>query len=378
VISTKDVSKETSSYAEEGTMLHAVVEECLTLNEHTIPEATKLNFNIADDESKELVEAVQEVLDWVVSLRLKYADYEDAYEVVEQRVYMSPYIKATGCQMLNDVHGTLDYSFIIPSAGVVYIVDWKFGKGVEVWPDSEQLYAYALGKLASVKFEVKKVFLVIGQPRLYSGELFKIVETTPEALKSWLVSSLVPALNNSMSKHPIYKPTEKACMWCAIKRTCKYRKDMAMQAAADVFKIHAKLPDKTDDEELSDFLFKLPDLKKYISDIELYAMNILRAGRDLPKWKLVAGRSIRKWKDEKEAKLFYANLEEYDAEDLTITKFKSPTQIEKLVGKKNVTEEMLALVVKPPGKPTLVRETDKRPALEFETAEDKFKSYVED
>ena len=370
---TETVLKESSAYAQEGTMLHSVVEECLTFNEHTVHPATIKRFKL----EQEHVDAVQECLDWIIALRFKHADCADAYEVVEQKVSLGPYACVTGCELLTDCYGTLDYSFVVPEENLLYVTDWKFGKGVEVWPDTEQLKTYALGRIASLKAQIKKVVLVVGQPRLYSGELFKEYETTRAELYEWLYQDLIPALNNSQSKHPIYRPTNKGCMWCSIKAVCKYRKDQAMKAAASVFAIHAKLPGKTDEEELADFLYKLPDLKKYIADIELYAMNILKDGKVIPGWKLVPGRSIRQWVNEDAAKTFYYSLELYDIEDLTITKFKSPTQIEKLVGKKNLTEEELALVHKPAGKPTMVPDSDKREAITYETASEKFAMYVD-
>lgn len=370
VIDTQDIPRKSSSYAEEGTMLHSVVEECLNLNEYTVPELTIKRFSL----DKEQLESVQDVLDWVAALRMKHSECAEMYDAIESKVYLAPYIKLTGCELLNDTFGTLDYSLVVPEEELIYIVDWKFGKGVEVWPDTEQLKAYALGRLATVNTNITKVILVIGQPRLYAGELFKTHETTPEELLEWLKQDLVPALNNTQSKHPIYRPTDKGCMWCPIKATCKYRKDQALQAAANVFAIHAKLPDKTDEEELADFLYQLPDLKKYIADIELYASNILKAGKVIPGFKLVPGRSIRKWKDEKKAQQYY--MDRYEVEDLTTVKFKSPTQIEKLVGKKNITDDDLALVIKPPGKPTVVKDSDPREALSYDTAEEKFASYV--
>jgi hypothetical protein len=292
-------------------------------------------------------------------------------------VSLEPFVSQLGCEALAEVYGTLDYSFVVPEQHTLYIADWKFGKGIEVYPDTEQLKAYALGRLAQLtQLQISKIFLVIGQPRLYSGELFKTYETTPNDLVRWMQHELVPALNNAESKHPTFCPTEKGCMWCLLKTTCKYRKDLAMKAAADVFAIHAKLPHKTDEEEIAEFLQKLPDLKKYIADIELYVINSLKAGKYIPGFKLVAGRSIRQWVNEEEAKKYYFNQNKYDLEDLTITKFKSPTQIEKLIGKKNLTEEDLKLVHKPEGAPTMVSEADARPALDFKSAAEIFEKFV--
>ena len=379
---TNDLENTSSSYAEEGTMLHAVTEECLKANELTVPETIKKKYKIHTPDKADLVEAVQEVLDWVAALHFKHADDPNAFELVETKVTLAGYAKDYKCKELIEVYGTLDYVFVSPQDNIIYVEDWKYGKGIEVFPDTEQLLAYAAGALAipvvaSMYNEDTQLILGIGQPRLYAGEWFKSYETTPRTIVDWVSNNLSHALLNAQSKHPKYEASEKACMWCKVKATCKHRKNMAMQAAADVFKIHAKLPDKTDEEEVADFLYKLPDLKKYIADIELYAMNILKAGRTLPGWKIVHGRSIRQWKNITQAQTHYFERDDLEFEDLTITKFKSPTQVEKLIGKKNMTEEDKDLVIKPEGKPTLVKETDKRDAIEYQNAEEKFSQFAQ-
>lgn len=48
------------------------------------------------------------------------------------------------------------------------------------------------------------------------------------------------------------------------------------------------------------------------------------------------------------------------------------TAMEKLMGKKTFNEILGDLVVKPAGKPTLVPDTDKRPALDIRSAESEF------
>jgi hypothetical protein len=313
---------------------------------------------------------------------MQHSDDPDAIAYVEHKVSLADYAESTGCEALRDVYGTLDFSFLSPQTGTLYVADWKFGAGVEVHPDTAQLKAYALGRLAygyasNLMAHIDKVVLVIIQPRLHSGDTLKTYETTTKDLYAWMVGDLIPALNNAESKHPVFKPSESTCKWCAVKPTCKYRKDLAMESAAEVFKLHAKIPNKTDEQEIAEFLLRLPDLKQYISDIEDYALATALKGKSLPGFKLVAGRSTRQWKDEQAAKEYYYS-KDYDVEELTITKFKSPTQIEKVIGKKNMTPEDWDLVEKPEGRPTLVLESDKRPPLDLQSVEDKFACYVEE
>ena len=54
------------------------------------------------------------------------------------------------------------------------------------------------------------------------------------------------------------------------------------------------------------------------------------------------------------------------------------TELTKLLGTKRFNELLGALVYKPPGKPTLARENDKRPEFAASTAAEDFKDNKED
>ncbi len=364
------VQKE-SSYAAHGTALHELTELHLLANELTVAEhlCEKVNYSI----SKEDKEAVQENLDYVASLKMQYAGH-DQEEFVEVQVSLADYADAYNCPELNEVYGTLDYLFYADND--LYVIDWKYGM-LEVFPDSEQLKAYGLGALNMLsKKSISNISLVIGQPRLYAGEHIKVYEASAKELLSWLREDLVPAARDITASEPVIRPSEKACLWCLAKNVCSSRKELAQKAAQEAFALHAEMPDNVSNKDIASFLDKLPDLKKYIKDIEQFAHNRIKKGDTIPGYKLVPGRSIRCWKNETEAKKFYFSNDDLDPDDLVVTKFKSPTQIEKLIGKRNITDEDRDLVFKPEGKPTLVKESDRREALVYENASDKFKNFV--
>ena len=86
------------------------------------------------------------------------------------------------------------------------------------------------------------------------------------------------------------------------------------------------------------------------------------AGEHIDGWKLVAGRSVRKYSDELKVaetlqKAGFPEAMLYERKLLGIT------AMEKLVGKKKFAETLGDLIVKPAGKPVLAKESDKRPAL---------------
>ena len=371
VDATLDKEQRQTDVADEGTMLHSVTSYSLDSSDTTVSERAIKKFNLKE---KEHIDAVQDCLDWVSGIKLKYAG-EEWFEGVEHRVSLAPYVAKTACDELVDVEGTMDYSLAFPSLGILYVVDWKFGKGVEVYPDCEQLFAYALGRLATITDwkRYTEIVLVIGQPRLYNGECFKEHHTTAQELFAWLKEALIPALINSQSKHPKFNPSSKGCMWCAIKATCVHRHAAATAIACKAFEVFVKLPNEITMEELAEFLDGVPQLETYLSDIQKFATHLIQNGTDIPGYKMVAGRSTRKWLNEEYAKEYLA-ANDVDAFEI---KFRSPAQVEKVLGKKNMTEDILKLIHKPEGSPTLVKATDKRPALSFTSVTDKFKEFVE-
>jgi hypothetical protein len=90
-------------------------------------------------------------------------------------------------------------------------------------------------------------------------------------------------------------------------------------------------------------------------------------GKEWPGFKLVEGRSVRKYANEDDV----ANAaKEAGYTDIYEHKIITITAMEKLMGKKKFNEILGGLVVKPPGKPTLVADTDKRPAISSSAAKD--------
>ena len=361
-----------SSYASEGTMLHSVVEACLNLNELKLPATITAEYRL--DKSQE--EAVQECLDYILGLRMSVP--EDAYDVSESKITLAEFAGVFNCPDLDDVYGTLDYSMVIPSQRTIHVTDWKFGKGVEVFPDTEQLKAYALGRLknSSHASQFDTVVCTIVQPRLYTDELIKTETYSVKDLFNWLEDTLVPALLEAKSSNPRLYVNEKACMFCEAKRTCSMRKAQNLQAAMDVFAVHATLPDEVDMDHLVKVLTFAKDLEKYLNDIKDHAFHLLRTGKEVPGYKLVEGKSNRCWQNEEAAKVYLISTGLTDA-DLYEKKFVSPAKVEKKLGKKNTcTPEFLAQVFKPKGSPTLVPASDRRAPMVFQTAEEAFASFV--
>lgn len=97
-----------------------------------------------------------------------------------------------------------------------------------------------------------------------------------------------------------------------------------------------------------------------------YALQQALSSKNWAGWKVVEGRSNRRYVNEDvvAAKVEEAGYSPYEKKLLGIT------TLTKLLGKRRFDELLADLIEKPQGKPVLVPETDKRPAMH--TAADDF------
>ena len=133
------------------------------------------------------------------------------------------------------------------------------------------------------------------------------------------------------------------------------------EANLELAKLDFALPPLLTDAEIGEVLGKLDDLIKWADELKTYALDgALHQGKQWPGWKLVEGRSVRKYTDE-DAVIAAANAAGY--KDIFRKTLLPIGEMEKLMGKQTFAEVLGSCVHKPAGKPTLVPESDKRPAL---------------
>ena len=120
------------------------------------------------------------------------------------------------------------------------------------------------------------------------------------------------------------------------------------------------MPATLEDDEIAALLPRLDDFIAWANDIKAFALQKALDGTHFDGYKIVAGRSVRKYTDEAAvAKAVQAaGFDPYERKLLGIT------AMGKLLGKKRMEDLLGGLMIKPPGKPTLVPETDKRRALD--------------
>jgi len=343
---------EQSPYAAEGSAGHA-------LAEHLIKKHLKKRSKrpVSEFYTDELVEAVDDYVGYCVE-QIEDAKKEcsDPVFEVERRTDISKHIE--GC------FGTAD--MVIVTDRKIHVIDLKLGKGVMVDAEhNEQLMVYGLGILDfyEVLYDIETVELTIVQPRL---EHLSTWEISVDELKAWAEAELEPKAKMALAGEGEYKAGEH-CRFCKARFTCRARAEEYLKMAQMEFAEPALLSD----EEIAEVLTKADALKKWAEEVYSYAQNeAVTNHRQWPGFKLVLGKSNRKYTDEEEVAEAAKNA---GYTDIFKTSLIGITDMEKLMGKKKFSEILGNLVYKPEGKVTLVPESDKREAIQTATAEADFK-----
>ena len=125
-------------------------------------------------------------------------------------------------------------------------------------------------------------------------------------------------------------------------------------------------------EEIGKILEDVDGLVKWAEDLKEGALTRALEGENFPGWKVVEGRSIRKYSGTEDEIVRQCEGAGYDHALLYETKLLTVSAMEKMMGKKQFAEVLGDYVEKPAGKPTLAPESDKRPAIVNATAAEDF------
>lgn len=336
----------TSTYAEEGTLAHELCE--IKVKKALLDMPTKAyNSVLKKIKGNELY---QTEMDKYTEEYLEYIQEKvHSFEfpptiIVEKKVNFSDYVP--------EGFGTADC--IILSDGSLHIVDFKYGKGVEVSAEyNQQMMLYALGAYLeySFLFQIDNVKMTIVQPRINNISEFSIGVSE---LLEWADNTVKPKAQMAWNGEGDFVAGEH-CKFCRAKALCRERARKNLEAE----KFELKEGPLLSLDEIGDALKKAIDLAKWAEDLKEYALAESLKGNDIPGWKAVEGRGIRNFTDNDLAikKLKEAGVAEellYERKQYTLA------QIEKMVGTKEFKKIVGDLVVKNPGKPTLVVDTDKR------------------
>ena len=347
----------TSEAAREGTAAHA-------LCEHKLKKFLKKRSKrpVSDYNSDEMEECTDAYAEFVME------QYEEAKKsckdpviFIEQKLDFSCYVP--------EGFGTGDC--IIISDDKLHVIDFKYGQGILVEAEhNPQVMLYALGALEiyDALYDIKEISMTIFQPRRENVSTWTI---PIEELRDWAEEELKPKAKMAYEGDGEYLPGE-WCTFCKAAVKCRARAEEKMKLARMEF----KMPPLLTDAEIEEVLTVLPDLTKWANEITAYATDAsIHHGKEWNGFKVVEGRSNRKYRDEQ---LVAEAAKEHGYTDIYRQSLIPMTEMQKLMGKSAFEEILGDLIYKPPGKPTLVPNTDKRPAMSVTNVENEFNEIMED
>lgn len=338
-----------SSYAQQGTGAHLLAERKVQKAlGHNVQNPTE-NLSYFDEEMEECTDAYCDfVLEQVEEAR---KICPDPLVLVEQRLDFTRWVAES--------FGTADC--VIVADEIMTVIDFKYGLGILVEAENNsQMRMYALGALNLFEslYDIKRVRMVIFQPRRNN---VSSTELSKEELLQWADEVLIPAATLAAKGEGDYK-AGKHCQFCKIKATCRKRAEYNLQMAQYDFAV----PDTLADDEISMILDRADTFIGWVNDVKEYALEQAVSGRAFPGFKVVEGRSNRRYtnNDAVAAVVTDAGYDPFEK------KLMGVTAMTKLLGAKKFNSLLGSLVEKPRGKPTLVPESDKRPV--WNTAQEDF------
>ena len=345
---------QSSAYAKQGSDAHELCEYLLLKAlGHDPPDPTE-NLDYYDAEMLSCAEGYRDfVMEQVEEARKLSAD---PLICVEQRLDYSRWVE--------NGFGTGDC--VIVADDLLHVIDYKYGLGVLVSASGDdgtgnsQLKCYALGALDTFGdlYDIRRIKLSIYQPRRENVDTF---EMSVEDLLRWADDVLSPTAKLAFTGDGEFCAGDH-CVFCKVKATCRARTDYNMELAKYEFEKPAML----DDEEIAAILPMIDSLVSWATDIKEFALQQALSGTIYEGYKVVEGRSNRKYSDETAV----AKIVQEAGYDPFEKKLLGVTAMQRQLGKKRFQELLGGLLYKPPGKPVLVPTSDSRP--EFNTAANDF------
>ena len=342
-----NIADQTSKYAQQGTDCH---ELCAYLVEKALGRAVTdptENLTFYDAEMQNCAEEYRNYVLEQIEAAKEFC--KDPQVMIERRLDFSRWVE--------NGFGTGDC--VIVADEVLQIIDYKHGLGVLVSAGDEehggnsQMMCYALGALEAFGdiYDINQIKMTIFQPRRDNVSTYTI---SKDELLKWADEILAPTAQLAYVGGGEFKAGDH-CRFCKVKATCRKRAEYNLELAKYDFEMPATL----DDIEIAAILAKVDEMISWGNDIKEYALQQAQSGVHFDGWKIVEGRSNRKFTDEAAvaSKVKDAGYDPYEKKLLGITAMST------LLGKKKFEELLGELVYKPPGKPTLVPESDKRPAM---------------
>ena len=345
-----------TDFSREGTFAHDVFENML---KYELGMISSKEYKAKRKEQEQHEFWSNELLDHVLDAHTRALERVNAAKkrckdpvfMIEQRLDFSPWVP--------EGFGTGD--LVIITDDLVEVLDLKYGKGIYVdGENNSQMRLYALGAYNQfgMLYDINRVRTLVLQPRLsnYTGE-----ELAIEELLDWAENKVAPAAKLAWNgEGELVAGDHCVDGFCRARFTCPKRAEAALAVAQSDFALTP--PELLSMEQIADILPKADLAIDWLNDIKDYALKQAAKGNPVPGHKLVEGRSKRVYSD---ANLIALRLKNHGFDEAMIYErsLLGITAMEKLLGKAEFTRILGDLISKPSGKPTLVPDSDKRPAI---------------
>lgn len=337
----ENIPDQQTDYARQGTQAHTLCQYKLEKALGYEVKDPRAELDLLDEEMESCSDDyVQFVMQLLTDMRQTCSD---PVILIEQRLDFSEWVP----------EGFGYGDCILVADGAMHVIDFKYGEGVLVDArDNSQMMCYALGaiNLLDNLYDISSVSMTIFQPR---RENVSTWTQDKFELFGWADSVLKPAADLAYKGEGTFCAGEH-CRFCRARATCRARAEYNLELAHYDF----AMPDTLEDDEISAILSKIDSLTSWAADIREYALTQALSGKHFEGFKVVNGRSVRRYTSETDVAkaVTDAGFDPYERSILGIT------AMTKLLGKRRFEEILGQFVIKAPGKPTLEPESDKRQA----------------
>lgn len=346
--------KKSSDYADEGTLCHAIATDLLNYRLKRLDKRGYL-VNLAMHRAHRLYDPTEmerhaeAFVNYVLGL----------YHSYQQKGWVDIYIeiRVDYDHIAPEGYGHLDVGIVSPKT--IDVIDLKYGKGVPVSAIvNPQLGLYGVGLIEHQRFtdEFENLNLHIFQPRLDNISVFN---TTVKECMKWAEGKIKKAALLAFKGEGEYNAGT-WCRFCAALPKCKAAADRNTELAKYEFKI----PYELDNDEVAEVLLLGETLVNWYTSVKEYATAEARKGAKFPGFKMVNGKSNRRYIDGKQEHIIKVLRKAgYSDEQIMKSALLGIGEMEKLLGGEGFNKMLGKFVVKPPGAPALVPETDRRSAM---------------
>lgn len=341
-----EVVNRPNKYSALGTLKHE-------LSESVLCDATTVHEIITGDRKYHIDGFDLELTDDDIEHIVYYVTYvrEQMIQAPDASTYFEVKIDIT--TVMPDFWGTAD-TLMLRNFDRIKVIDAKFGAGVKIYADTLQCGAYALGAWDTYREETMAdgVEVIIVQPPLNHVDTKFYSKQELEELREKF-----RAADAAIAKGGEFVVADKTCKFCPVKLACPALGNAAQEKARQVFGSSDPVPTSA---QLADLADLIGPLESWIKAVEEEIKVRIENGVQVPRWKQVEGKRSREFDDETKLVNDLVAGKVATTDEIFSTVLLSPAKLEKVLKDRF---DLTPYIVWKTGAPTIVPESDKRPAI---------------